>query len=97
MSEREMSDVLTKLINRERYERKHYFPDPILSEVIEHVRSLEAQVDYLKALLKPFAEAAEIYAQEYPLITSKPDTGCNIKFSALEEICLALKEGKINE
>lgn len=49
MSELEMSDMLTKLIKRERYERRHYFPDPLLSEVIEYARSLEAELRLLKS------------------------------------------------
>jgi hypothetical protein len=38
----------------------------------------------LEQALRPFAEAADVFAREYPAMLDKPGTSCGIRFDALQ-------------
>ena len=53
---------------------------------------LIARIQELEAALKPFAEAADVFAREYPAMLEKPATSCGIRFDALQAARSALGE-----
>jgi hypothetical protein len=46
----------------------------------------------LRAALLPFAEAADVFAREYPAMLDKPGTSCGIRFDALQAARTALTQ-----
>jgi hypothetical protein len=49
-----------------------------------------ARIQELEAALAPFAEAADVFAREYPAMLEKPGTSCGIRFDALQAARTAL-------
>ena len=53
----------------------------------------QAEVTRLREALRPFAEAADVFAREYPAMLDKPATSCGIRFDALQAARSAFLEG----
>jgi lambda repressor-like predicted transcriptional regulator len=51
-----------------------------------------ARIQTLEAALKPFAEAADVFAREYPAMLEKPATSCGIRFDALQAARYSLNQ-----
>lgn len=54
-------DLLAQLQKRIDYDRRHYKPDPLLSEVAERIKALEAESERLTKLAKDNNTLARMY------------------------------------
>jgi hypothetical protein len=50
----------------------------------------QARIAELEKALRPFAEASDVFAREYPAMLEKPATSCGIRFDALQTARAAL-------
>jgi hypothetical protein len=77
--------VVERLKEADAYNKKHSVRDPLHLEAAK-------EIERLRAALLPFAEAADVFAREYPAMLDKPGTSCGIRFDALQAARTALTQ-----